>query len=319
MGFKMPELIVESVIRDGLKSLRNDPDQLDDVLEIMEADFASTKYGKKEINKIKNFFQTKEVKVVHAFHQVPAAIPCFSIQLNSDAEAADLAHLDDYEEERIEPETDPEDIANRIIVASLTPDSYDVNTGLLRIPDSVDLSNVGVNHIFVDAGKAEHSITGALDNRIGLKKFGIAKGSTVTLGGGSIKSSIDYKQFEGRGVIDNEQLLLGIHTDEPLLTKYLYTILKYVLQSRKLDLIIRGFKRITFSGSDFTRNLDYNEPVFSRFLTLTGITENDWKAQEITPIENVQVTVLVEKDEATTEQLGLENSSLQVTDDDSES
>lgn len=283
----------------------------------MELDFNKTKYGRAEISKIKKFFETKEVRVVHAFHQVMKTMPCISIQLFRDDEDG-AAVLGDEADQLIEVETDVEDIAARTIVSAVTPTAYDSATGKVDVPDSVNLTNVTANNLFVDSAGTQHSILGGIDNTTGSKKFFIAKDATVVLGAGFIRSSINFKQFEEKVIMDAEQLLLGIHTQEPLLTKYLYTTLKYILMSRKVDLIVRGLKRLTFSGSDFTRNLNYGEEVFSRYLTLRGLTENRFKHQEVTPIESTQITVLVDKDIATSTQLGQENQSVKVNDNDTD-
>lgn len=99
--------------------------------------------------------------------------------------------------------------------------------------------------------------------------------------------------------------------------------------SRKADLINRCFQKTTFQGSDFTRNLQYEgDHVFTRFLTVSGMIEDSWRSDEITQIDNIEVTTLVPKGAAndqdadtddpqgaTTEQLDKTDQTIQVADD----
>lgn len=316
--FVMSDLVIESVIREGLEIVRRDPTVIDDVFAQLKliAPMITRKYGDKEIQKIKDFFINKEVSIIQSFSQVQANMPCVSIQLLDDSESAKYAHLDDFELDVQVPITDPEELAALVIETGIPVSGYDPLSGTVSVPDSVDLSKVHVNHIFVDADQTPHTIVGGIVNENGAKQFLVAIQSEVqTVGNGEIKSSINYKQYEQRGVVDDEKILLGIHTEERLLTIYLYVLIKYFILSRKKQMIERGFKIATFSGSDFTRNLDYHEPIFSRYLTVSGITQNNWISDKVIPIDLVEVEVKVPKDVADNEDLGLEDSTVQVAED----
>ena len=66
--------------------------------------------------------------------------------------------------------------------------------------------------------------------------------------------------------------------------------------SRKEDLINRNFAVSTYSGSDFTRNMQYpGDHVFTRFLTISGKVEDSWRSDEVIPIDNLEIQVLVPK------------------------
>ena len=85
--------------------------------------------------------------------------------------------------------------------------------------------------------------------------------------------------------------MLGVHSKEALFTKYMYAIIKYILLSRKPDLINRGLLNYTFQGSDFTRNLESGGDIlFHRFLTVSGKVEDSWTVPEILyPVERVRI------------------------------
>ena len=306
MGFIVSDLVVESIIRDGLEAVRRDSSIIDDVFEQLSnlSPLMNKKYGEKEINKIKTFFETKEVHIVQAFSQVVSSMPCISIQLVDNTESEKYAHLDDFEDDVQETLTDPEELAELQIVYPVDISSYDETSGTVYIDDSIDLSSVHAHHILEDVDGTEHEILGGIDNTTGQKQLLITPFSELSIvGPATIKSSINFKQYEKRGNIEDERLLLGIHTEERLLTIYLYILVKYFIESRKKDLINRGFQLATYSGSDFTRNLDYaSDVIYSRYLTLKGIIQNNWISDKVIPIDIIDVQTLVDKDKVGNEE-----------------
>ncbi len=306
MGFKVTDLIIESVIRDGMEAVRRDETIVDDIFGDLSSRLGplmSSKYGDKEIRKIKEYFQENEVSVVHSFAQVPSNLPCVSIQLIDNTEktartATGGAYLDDFVEDVQEDITDSEELAALVIQSSISIDSYDSTSGIIKISDATDLAAVHVNNIFEDIDGSEFPIVGGIVEDAGSKQVMIAPGSELNIVGPAlIKSAINFKQFERRGNQEDERMLMGIHTQDRLITIYLYILVKYILSARKKDIIDRGFQLSTFSGSDFTRNEEYKgDVVFSRYLTLSGFVQNDWASDKVIPIDIVEVAVKVEKD-----------------------
>ncbi len=317
MSFTVVDVVVESVLRDGIANLRAKPEIIEDVFSSLTQSFASKKYGVGELDKIKDLISKKEINIVHSFHETNKQEPCFSIQLGADNENTRQAHLDDAEGLVTEVLTDPTEIANLTRISSVTVSAYDSNSGKLSIDDSVNLTNVYANLIFVDADGVEFTILGGIDNTIGQKSIFIAPNATVNIAiPGSIKSGLNYKRFELRGVIHDVKLLIGVHSKDPLTTKYLYILLKYLLLSRKADLESRCFNLTGLQGSDFTRDLAHlGDHLFTRFLTVSGRIEDQWNADQVDLIDNVEVQVLVEKDEQTDETLGRTDQSVQIVDD----
>lgn len=317
MSFQLPDIIIESVIRDGLEDLRRNPERIDDIFSSLTLPYASEKYGVKELDKIKELIQKKDIGVVHSFNEVATREPCYSIQLGNDVEDKSLAHLDDFEEDIDELLTDPQDLADLIVVSSVVTSAYDTKSGKVSVDDAVNLAAVHVNLLWVDVAGTEHKILGGIVNTIGSKTFFIATGATVVTGAtGTIKSSLNFKRFEQRGVIHDAQLLIGCHTKNALTTKYIYVLLKFFLTSRKADLISRGYFVSSLQGSDFTRNLKYEgDIVFSRFLTISGKVQDTWQSDQVTLVDNIDTQVLVDKDVADTGDIGLDEQTIQVADD----
>lgn len=314
MSFKLPDLIVESVLREGFAALKRKPDLIDDVFGSLLESYADKKYGQKELNRIKDMISKRDWSFVHSFGEVEANLPCVSIQLGNENEDRGLAHLEDFEGEVTEEITDEEELAALVVESDFLPTGYDYASGTVYVDDDVNLTNVHVNLLFVDAAGSEFQIIGGIVNEDGSKQFCIEPQSEPDISDvGHIKSSINYKQFAQRGTVSEVQLLLGVHTKDALATKYIYTLVKYFLQARKKALIERGLTNLSFQGSDFTRNLKYEaDIVYTRFLTLTGKVQDQFRSDASDIFDNVEVITKVPKDQRTTEDLNLEDMTVQV-------
>jgi len=96
IGFKLPDLILESVLREGFALLRKTPAHIETILSSLKADYNAKKYGQNEIDKLKEFFLEKEVAIVHSFSEVNAHDLSVSIQLTADVEMENRTGLADY-------------------------------------------------------------------------------------------------------------------------------------------------------------------------------------------------------------------------------
>lgn len=318
MSFYMPDLIVESVLRDGFAVLKRNPDLIDKIFSSLTESFADKKYGNKELKRIKEQLLKKDWSFVHSFGEVEANLPCVSIQLGNENEAKDMAVLEDFEGDEVEEITDPDQLAALVKISDITPSFYDMETGTIFVDDSVDLSKIYKNLVFVDGSGTEFDIVGGIDNTLGQKQFMVDPESDVDISSaGLIKSGINYTQFATRGVHSDVQILLGVHTKDALLTKYFYVLVKYFLIARKKSLIERNFICSSYQGSDFTRNLKYAaDIVYTRFLTLTGKVEDDFSSELEAIFDNIDVRVTVQRAVATNAELGREDLTIQVEDDD---
>lgn len=315
MAFVLSELVVESTIREGLANVRQDETIINDVFGQLISLPVSPKYGEKELNKIKNLIQ-KPIPVVHSFVAVEAKVPCISIQLLSASEREDHASMEDFYDDVIREMTD-EELEAEIIVNSVDIDSYDPLTGIVSINDATDLSNVHINHVLEDSNGLEFSILGGVDNTAGQKQFYIQKQADLeTSQPTKIKTIFETVQYEQKINVENETILIGVHTKEPLLTKYLYTLVKYFILSRKQDLVSRCFTLATYEGSDFSRDMQYQaDKVYTRYITVKGRIENEWRSDQVLPIDLIDLDIRVEKDEADNDQLDLNDKTIKVTDD----
>lgn len=316
MAFLLSDLIIESTIREGLENIRRDTSVIDDIFENLINLPIYKKYGEKEINKIKNIFENQEISIIHAFPPSEAKMPCISIQLLPGQENVRRAVMDDFWKDELKDKT-KEELDAEIKVSNITLLSYDPDSGILEIDDSADLTNVHANQLLEDVDGNEFKILGGVNNVAGSKKVILDKGLSVNLAGPAlIKTMFTQNQYEVRTNVEQEALLLGVHSKEALQTKYMFTVLKYIIESRKADLIRRGFQLATYESSDFSQNQEYQADfIYSRYLTVSGMIENSWNADKVIPIDLIDVGVKVEKDQAGNVALGREDQTIKVQED----
>lgn len=305
MSFQLPDLILEAVIRDGLANLTKNQKIIDDIFSSLTENYNRRKYGISELDKIKKLITTTQVNVVHSYSEITANLPCYSIQLGSDVEAKNLARIGDFNADVREDLTDPTDIADLIVLDSIVVEAYDPLSGKVSVSNGSDLDAIHPNLIFVDGSGAEFPIRAGVSNSDDTKFFFIDKKQTVNISDFChIKSALNFTQFEVNGVTSDVQIMVGVHTKDALTTKYLYTMLKYFILSRKPDLINRNFILASYQGSDFTRNMEYQgDIVFNRFLTVTGKVEDSWKGSDVELIDNIEIQTLVDSPEASANDL----------------
>lgn len=290
MGIILPDLIIETTIRDGLEFLKQNPETIDDIFSELLQGYASRKYGSTEIDRIKTYIANNEIAVVHSFHEASAKTPCYSLQLGAEHEAKERTIMGDFSEDVQEP-LDAAALALLVKVPAFIPDSYDPITGKVEVDDAYDLEDVYPGHLYEDGDGTTFVIQSGISNQTGDKFFFLLKNQSPNIvDPGQIKSFIDQEQYERKNTTSQVMILVGVHSKEALLTKYMYAILKYILLSRKDDLIKRCFIVSTFRGSDFNRNMAYQgDQVFSRFYEAMGTVDDTWRSDNVDLIDSVEI------------------------------
>ncbi len=291
MGFNLSELIIESIIRDGLQNVRNDPTIIDSVFAQLTRAYNAEKYGQAEITKIKNLV-LKDIAVIHGYHEVDTKPLCYSIVIGSDNEHKPRAHLDDDYAEVSEAIVNPIELQALHRVDNLIVTAFDSLSGRVSVDPASDLSQIYKGMLYVDSIGTEHEIIGVISNALNDKFFFISKLDEVdfSTSTGFIKSSLNYKEYEIKGVTSDIQLVVGAHSKDALTTKYLYILLKYFILSRKHDLIKRDFYLASYSGSDFNRDSAHiGDQVFTRFLTINAKCDDTWRSDQVVLIDHVEI------------------------------
>ncbi len=297
MGFILPDLVLESIIRDGLQEIKNsigtDNDKIEDIFSELKRPHLSKYFGQKEINEIKKLVNGTIYLSAAPFQLNDIKTPNITIVLTSDTELEALDAFGDFKEE-LDTNIDP-----RVVVDTFDIDVYDDVTGLIIcINDDPDLSGVRLNFKFIDGDGNSYNINSGISNDSGNKHFFIDPGLTINPVGCQIVSNLAISRTIQRAVRTNESLLIAIATEQPSATKYLYTIIKYIILSNKVPLIERGIELSTFNGSDFSRMNWMPDHVFTRFLTLSAkFIEHSWNDEEAPMLESVDPSIKVQRDQ----------------------
>ena len=219
----------------------------------------------------------------------PMSMPCISIQLVRAQEApGDQQFGNEFED--VDTAATP-----AIRVPVVTPTAYDTITGKLSVTDGADISLVcpgGQNYI--DASEVAFQIKPGNSNVAGNKFINIGPGQTVDIGGaGRIESCIAVDRVERRMIRLRETINLGCHSKDDIhLTKYIYYILTFILKSRQDSLIDRGITLDAGDASVFDRVEEMaGENIFSRYISVSCITEFDWDQASVNLIDCFDLTV----------------------------
>jgi len=289
MSAPLTEFVIETVIRDGLGFIRANPAVLDDIFSKFTATWFNTQYGVNHIEKLKTFVQQNQVKIVHSFAQVPTNTPCISIQILKSSETPKLQQFSNEYEDVDTP------VAPVVRINNVIPLSFDVVTGKLQIDPSVNLGPVFPGMIFVDSQNVEFTIQSGNSNLAGNKYISLPRDGNVPnlTAPGKIVSSIKIQRVERRMVRLEETISLGVHARNDVhIAKYLYYLLTYILKSRMDSLIQRGINLDFGVGGVFDRADEYQgENVFSRFMEVNCITEFDWNQEQVSLIDNFDLTM----------------------------
>ena len=92
----MPQIAVQKVIQSGLREIKSNPDLLDEVFSYMLEDDLLEDYGPSYVNKIKTWFLSTKIPVLHAWTFNMDRIPCISIHLADESEDENKAAIGDY-------------------------------------------------------------------------------------------------------------------------------------------------------------------------------------------------------------------------------
>lgn len=96
MSHVMPEIVIRSVIEDGINKLRNDDEAFDQIFATYRKPSIDAIYGQKQIDEIKQWFKKVKIPVYLAWVLTPDRIPAFSIHLAGENEDESKAAIDDF-------------------------------------------------------------------------------------------------------------------------------------------------------------------------------------------------------------------------------
>ena len=290
--FVLSEFLIESIIREGLVDIQQDIDmKLNDIFGYFAVPSLSSKYGNNEMMVIKNYLLNhwQKIRICQSINQLQEnnVFPAFSIHLMGDSEDETKTQFSDLSgEEWIS-------VNRQVIVPSFNASSQ-VGEKII-LSNSISLLDVGVGNILVDGLNREFEILEVSDD-LDNKYIIIETQGSIELVNCNIISAIDRRVFLRKTIPTMENIMIGVHADNTLLTKYFYYILKYILYTGKQKLFKYSMDFAKFNGSDFSLSDSYMpEGIYSRFVTLQFVSFHSWKESEQLIIERVGTDLVLSK------------------------
>jgi len=285
------DIEVYAILKAGIAHIRSNIDVLDKIFDNFNSDHLKNLYGKKEIERIKEFVRDNDIPVKLAWNLTPQDIPCYSLHLAQSTEDVGKAFLHDYAGEVIETKDQP-----RIINEKFVPSSYDEAGGTLVAPNTVDLTLTRPGHILVDAKKEKYLIINITNQVIEIQ----VEGDRPDMAKVHIESFITKTRKKRGEAYFNEQIDVGVHAHGDKNTVlWLYYILVWILLRFKPEIERRCLDLTTFSASDFRRDSQFlAENVFTRWVRLSARTRVSWEEEPYPEIDTLVAEVHVDDPES---------------------
>jgi len=276
--FALGEFALESILREGLEDMKTKTDlRLEDIFGRLNLPDIMVKYGNSEIKKIKEMIMRTPINIVQAQTNLEnMKLPAISIHLLADTEAENKASFNDQDGESQTP------INPEVIVPTFVANSYDSVTGKISVSDSVDLSEVYENRYFIDGLGQSFQVLDPINNENGDKYFSVAADIIgIQLNSCQIVSSVNIQVHQVDYIPTDENIMIGVHAENALLSKYLYYIVRYLLYSKKSKFHEYQLQLSKYNGSDFAIVQTYlPENTHSRWITAQFVTYNFWRGEE---------------------------------------
>ncbi len=290
MGAPVADIVIKTAIETALQDLRANPWLLDDVFGNLLCDTDSSDiYGKKEIDRAKEWFLNTKIPVVMRFRVDKDVLPCVTITLGSSTEKADMMTMAD-----LSTVTDTllaQDIGKPIpyMIQPFTPVAYNKTTGAITVPEDIDLSIVQPGQILANPTNGNgYTVVDTGPNTI----F-IGAGITMTAQTLGLVPQFAFYKARREHTFFQENYVLGCHVaSDPAPLLWLHSLVSYCLLRYKEALLEkRNFTQSTFSSSDMTPNHSFDgvDKAYSRYITLTGMTEMSWLKAPSRIVEAVRI------------------------------
>lgn len=296
MIFQGDVIIREAILR-GLQDIRLEPWLIDDIFSQFKHPALSQKYGDKEIQNAKDWFSANQIEVNLRYRNDKDQFPCVTIALGSSVEKDDLKTLGDLtaEVETLLPETINKPI--KYILAPFVPESYDQQSGELKVPSNISMRGVRPGQILVDPTNGSGVVIQGVQGNTILLEEGLDL--ELTKAGVVPKFQIYKARRESSKFQENYSIGCHVHGD-PSTLLWLHSIVCYSLL-RYRESLLEGmcFDISSFSSTDLAPNQNFEGPggemVFSRYINLTGQVENSWLKSPQRIIEAVEVEEVVDE------------------------
>lgn len=293
------DVVIREAILKGLDDLRAEPWLIDFIFAQMKSPTLASKYGQKEIDNAKDWFQNNKIEVNLRYRNDKDHFPSVTIALGGSAEKDELKTLGDLTSETVT--LFPKDINKPIkpILSSFVPESFDPSTGAIVVPSSVKVRGLSPGQVIVNSQTGEGAeIIAFQGNTIFIAPDLTLDASRLTV----LPQFMFYKaRVESTKFQETYQIGCHVHGD-PSSLLWLHSIVVYSLL-RYRESLLEGmcFDISSISSSDLAPNQNFEGPggeiVYSRYISLTGQVENSWIKAPKRIIEAVEVEEVVSEED----------------------
>lgn len=276
-GIHQGDLIIMSALKEAFADLRRNLWALDYAfMGLLQDNLTLKEHGQKALRDARDWFRNTDVNFYHGLGGARPQLPCVDILLQSGEETektlGDKHYLVD------EPIGD----AGPTITEPFTAVSYDPLNGILVLPEVI-VNNVYLsqNLSIVEGNGTAHAI------------LEINTDNSLLITGGPAdfrKATLRYNfpaRVQLESVQERETYQLGVHVSgPPLYCLILHALVKFCLYRYRQSLLeARNFSETNVGTSDFSRNgsIPFEEPAFSRYLTITGTVRQFWPKDRVQP------------------------------------
>ncbi len=291
MSVPLTEFFIEMIIREGLNDIKDNPLLIDMLFSKFTLPIFSKEYGQRTIDEIKQYILEDKVAVVQAWTLIPEKVPCYSININNTEESPETAFFGDNAG-WVERTADP------VVLLTFVPVAYNPVSGFVDA-GTTNLSALYDGAIFVDAAGNRFPIIGPIFNEDGQHWFSIGTDKTVVLGESRVTGIINVESAPFYETPLYEEIQIGVHAAENSnLCKFLYYILIYILQSKRLLLEKLGLQIHTFSVADFVKLMDLlPDNILNRFVVLKLLVWFGWEGELFQGVEGLgEMRIKVDRD-----------------------
>jgi hypothetical protein len=300
------DLILRSALIAGLKDLRAKPYLIDDIFSQAAQDtLLQQEFGYAEIARVKKWFLGINVPVVMQHRLDSVELPCISIALMSSGERTGETYLGDFgDNEEIDDtqvfSSKTAQIEPVVILGPFSPKAYDPATGLITLPDALTTEWLFPGQLLVDR---KHNTAYSILTVVDLQTFTIAEDTVADFSDAIVMPRYQTMSLTRERAMFSETYQIGCHVSgDAVELLWLHSIVVFCLQRYKQSLLDgRGLTRTTFSSSDFVKNPAYEgQNVYSRYVTMTAVVENNWIASVNQKLEGIVLDSLRVMDGGTT-------------------
>lgn len=287
------DVIIREIILLGINDIRNNIWLLDYLLDdFTTISWLQQKYGEKQIKSAKEWFLNNNIDVYMQFRKDTERMPCVTITLGSSNEKVEMKHMADASTETIT--LMPNQIGRPIpfVIKPFIPTSYDVSAGQIGVPDSVDLSSIGIGMILVNPANGQGTQIIGFEGQSILIQPGLENLDASKL---AIVPQYQFYTARLEHSFFQETYQIGCHAPDPQSLLWLHAIVLYsLLRYREGLLEANGFTESVINSSDMFINeyfsgMSGQDEILTRNITLTGQVENKWVKSPWRTIENTQI------------------------------